>query len=187
MYAPYTHKLELKIKTSTIVLLFTLFGCSSRAHHTPNYRLAHNIMATNAAINKDYARVVARHIIEASDKYGIDPKLFTAILLTESGMRLNAVRICWKTGKATDFGIGQIHAFTAETYGFSKQKLLTDLRYSIFAAAKVLNDFKKLYGKKEPNGYYLRYNCGTKRSLKRRTCLRYKKKVTKMLRALNDT
>lgn len=60
---------------------------------------------------------------------------------------------------AVDFGIGQINKRTIKAFKFDKTKLLNDLEYSVEASAKVLADFKRMYGKKDPE-YWTRYNAG---------------------------
>lgn len=56
-----------------------------------------------------------------------------------------------------DFGIGQINYRTIKSFKFDKTKLLSDLEYSVEAAAIVLEDFKKVHGKKETE-FWTRYN-----------------------------
>lgn len=63
---------------------------------------------------------------------------------------------------AVDFGIAQINEKTIQRYGFDQNKLMTDLTYSVDAAAVVLSDFKKGFKKKEPDTWYCRYNAGTR-------------------------
>ncbi len=67
------------------------------------------------------------------------------------------------TGKqdcvAVDFGIGQINQKTIKSFNFDKNKILSDLEYSVEASAKVLADFKRMYGHKEVD-YWTRYNAG---------------------------
>lgn len=62
---------------------------------------------------------------------------------------------------AIDFGIGQINHKTIKSHGFDRQKLMSDLEYSVEAAAKVLSDFKS-FKKSEPDMWWTRYNCGTR-------------------------
>lgn len=66
-----------------------------------------------------------------------------------------------KTTVCSDFGIGQIYYKTVEGYGFELDKLMEDLDYSVKAAAQVLHDFKKRYGKRESD-YWTRYNASSK-------------------------
>lgn len=62
---------------------------------------------------------------------------------------------------AVDFGIGQINYKTIKNFNFDQKKLLSDMTYSVEAAAIVLADFKR-FQKKEPNTWYCRYNVGTR-------------------------
>lgn len=61
---------------------------------------------------------------------------------------------------AVDFGIGQINHKTIKRYKFDKVKLMTDLTYSVEAAAVVLADFKKMF--KNDKDFWTRYNAGVK-------------------------
>jgi hypothetical protein len=61
---------------------------------------------------------------------------------------------------AVDFGIGQINDRTIRSFKFDQDKLLSDLTYSVEAAAIVLADFKRMY----PNDseFWTRYNAGVR-------------------------
>ena len=59
-----------------------------------------------------------------------------------------------------DFGIGQINVDTIRRYGFSLDRILYDLEYSIAVSAKVLGDFKRSHAKKEQD-WWTRYNAST--------------------------
>ena len=82
------------------------------------------------------------------------------------------------TGKqdcvVVDYGIGQINHKTIKNFNFDQKKLLSDLTYSVEAAAVVLADFKRMYGKKEET-YWTRYNASspTKREVYRVLVARY--------------
>lgn len=80
----------------------------------------------------------------------------------------------------TDLGMSQIYILTAERYKFDTSRLTTDLEYSIEAGAKVLADFKRMYGHKDLY-WWLRYNCGTRGTTNRVTCQTYKKLVERYL------
>lgn len=82
---------------------------------------------------------------------------------------------------AVDFGISQINIKTINRYGFDQKKIMTDLTYSVDAAAKVLSDFKKSH-KNEPNTWWTRYNCGS-RSLDKikNVCQQYQIKVARWM------
>lgn len=60
-----------------------------------------------------------------------------------------------------DRGIGQINHKTIKHFKFDPNKLVSNLEYSVEAAAIVLADFKRMYGKKEVE-YWTRYNASTK-------------------------
>lgn len=88
--------------------------------------------------------------------YGLDKRLFIAILRVESGLDHTALNV-----ETLDAGIGQINFKTAERFGFDWTRLRKDRAYSIEAAAIVLSDFKRMYGEREPDDWYARYNYGT--------------------------
>ncbi len=131
-------------------------------------------------------------IYKASKRHNIPSKIFTAILMQESAYKLDAknctsgklVENKLVTNKkkkvCSDFGIAQIYYTTAEAYNFDENLLLTDLEYSVNAGAKVLSWFKETYAADE---YYwwTRYNCGTKPSVNRKTCRKYKSDVSDWL------
>lgn len=67
---------------------------------------------------------------------------------------------CQAVSATGDVGIGQISPATIKRYKFDKTRLRTDLRYSIEAAAMVLSDIKRMYGKREPKTWFTRYHSG---------------------------
>jgi len=84
-----------------------------------------------------------------------------------------------KSKVCTDFGISQIFHKTAERYNFNIEELTRDLRVSVYAGAEVLSGFKR-YSKKDKN-WWVRYNCGSRGSTKRDTCVIYKMLVERFL------
>lgn len=131
--------------------------------------LKRKIIKIKRSIKAPYALTIAKHTYKVSMRYDLDPNLLIAIFAVESAFKLDAVR-----GK-TDYGIGQIHISNIRLHEFCKTRLVSDLEYSINAAAMILAEIRKDQGRKEKY-YWVRYNCGSK-SLKRRTCKRYKRKV----------
>jgi soluble lytic murein transglycosylase-like protein len=100
-----------------------------------------------------YEQIMLAHTItKICNQHKINPRLFTAILIQESGLKLDAIN-----KKSNDYGISQINKHTIARYKFNKQKLLTDVHYSISAGVLVLADFKKSYGKRD-KFYWTRYN-----------------------------
>lgn len=135
-----------------------------------------HIVKNNPKIDVDYAMELSNIIVKLGKAYGINPLKLSAILAVESQYELNAVN-----SKTLDYGVAQINHKTIERYGFDKQKLLTDLEYSVKAGAIVLSDFKKKYGDKEKD-WYCRYNAGTNSLNKiQDKCDLYIKKVKKYL------
>lgn len=101
-----------------------------------------------------YEAELAIYIDEASSTYGLQPELLTAILAKESMFNIEAVNL-----RTHDYGIGQLNIKTIRAYRFDLHRIQTDLRYSVFASAKVLSWFKK-YGRHEAV-WWCRYNVGT--------------------------
>lgn len=91
-------------------------------------------------------------IFQASLAYGLNPHLLHAILWQESRLKVEAVNA------GGDTGIGQISPAMIKHYGFNPVALRTDVRYSIYASARVLADVKKRWGKKEPKIWWSRYH-----------------------------
>jgi len=110
------------------------------------------IIKNSPKIDQGYALDLARYINEAAVEFNIKPYRLAAILAQESGYKLSSVN-----KNSNDYGIAQINHRTVAAFGLCKNKLLTDLSYSIKAGAMVLSDFKKRYGHKEEN-YWTRYN-----------------------------
>jgi hypothetical protein len=112
---------------------------------------------------------LAQTIVQKSKKHGISAKVLAALLMQESGYKIAAKNVKCGTSITSgerdcvivDFGIGQINHKTIETFKFDKRKLLSDLTYSVEAAALVLADFKRMYGHKEQD-YWTRYNSGNR-------------------------
>lgn len=113
------------------------------------------ILKNRPDIDKSYAKQVSNSISRVADKYNLNPKLLTAILMQESRYRVQAV-----SSTNSDFGISQIHKFTVNRYKFNKKRLISDIDYSVEAGAIVLKDFYKRYAK-EPK-WWTRFNSSNK-------------------------
>jgi soluble lytic murein transglycosylase-like protein len=110
------------------------------------------VVSNKPTIELRYAQELSKAIVKASKKYNINPYLYTAILMQESGYSLTAVN-----KKSADYGISQINHRTITAFKFDKRKLISNLHYAVEAGAIVLSDFKKRHGKKEVH-YWTRYN-----------------------------
>jgi len=145
------------------------------------------ILKNNPNINSKYAMKVSNAIHKAAKNYKIDKHLLTAIITQESNFNMKAkncvrglneefveVRAC------SDFGLTQINYRTIRSYNFDIVKLINDLQYSVDAGAKVLHDFKKMYGSREEN-WWVRYNCGSRGKTTKVTCRIYKELVERYL------
>lgn len=106
---------------------------------------------------KEQAIKLATLIRKAAKEYEVDKKLLTAILIQESRLELEAIN-CHTNG--CDFGVSQINWKTAKKMNISIPRLLTDLEYSIISGARVLADFKRMYGKTDKE-YWTRFHSPT--------------------------
>jgi len=148
------------------------------------------ITRNHPTLNKNYAMRLSNEIFKVTRKYDIPANIFTAMLMQESRYRLSArgchsgiprdsvigevVTIC------SDFGITMINYKTAREYKFDIHRLTTDLSYSVESGAIVLSWFKDTYAHKEID-WWVRYNCGVKKSTKRDTCVIYRTFVERFL------
>lgn len=177
------------------LLIFLLPICLFAKVDCNKHKIFCQIKKNKPSINNNYAMKLSNKIYNASLKYKIPANIYTAILMQESTYKLEAKKcqkgILTKEGKSfykntpkavvcSDFGISQIHYKTVDRYRFDVDKLLTDLEYSVNSGAKVLSWFFKKYAHKDIN-WFSRYNCGTKSTTKRKTCVKYKKLVERYL------
>ncbi len=81
--------------------------------------------------------------------------------ISATGLQCEVSEFNGKECVAIDFGIGQINHRTIKSFKFDQDRLLSDLEYSVEAAAIVLADFKRMYGSREED-YWSRYNSGVK-------------------------
>ena len=113
------------------------------------------IKANKPSLPEWYVLRLSSVINNITAKYNIPKRLYTAILMQESGYKLDAKNCTY--GKCMDFGIGQIHKSSIRRYKLSKEKILNNLEYSVEAGVRILSDFRDMYGKKERE-YWTRYN-----------------------------
>lgn len=132
------------------------------------------IRKNHPTLEESYAKRVSCYSRYVCSKYNIDCKAFIAIMMAESSYRLDAYNTLSK-----DYGICQVNKFNIKAYGFSKHRLMTDLKYSIEAGAKVFAWFSSRYERDEA---IMRYNVGTRPSaIKRSKAKQYLEKVNKFL------
>lgn len=137
---------------------------------TPEVCSVYNqVLRNNPNVDTNMAKSISIMVVEASDKFNIDHNLYAAILMQESRYKLSAIN-----HRSQDYGIAQININTINAFKLSKQKLLTDLHYSINSGALVLSDFKKRHSNKEEY-YWTRYNASkpTKRLIYKNLVARY--------------
>lgn len=136
-----------------ILLTIPMFTSEAKIEYNPIFD---QVVKNHPKIDRIYAHQLAKAIQKVAKEMGIKPERLAAILAQESRYTLNAVN-----RRSKDYGIAQINHKTIESFGFDKQRLLTDLEYSVKAGAIVLADFKRMYGKREKN-YWSRYNSSNK-------------------------
>ena len=136
-----------------IILTIPMFTSEAKTEYNPIFD---QVVKNHPKIDRVYAQRVATAIQKVAKEMGIKPQRLAAILAQESRYTLTAVN-----RRSNEYGIAQINHRTIESFGFDKQRLLTDLEYSVKAGAIVLADFKRMYGKREKN-YWSRYNSSNK-------------------------
>jgi|CXWL01.1.fsa_nt_gi hypothetical protein len=164
-----------------LILFITFFSISGKTYSDKVSEfdsIYFQILKNKPTIDVDYAGRLSYYIVVESHKFGVSPRLFTAMLMQESGYRLSAKNCTYdifEYEKCTDYGISQIHVTTVTRYKFNQARLTSDLVYSLRAGLRVLSDFKKRYGHKD-RYYWTRYNSSDPIAR-----LRYKEKVMRWL------
>lgn len=168
---PTRNKLALKW---VIVSIITLFGVSIHKEPITTNTCSNNpifcqIVKNKPNIDRNYAMKLSNVIYYTAKLYDINPKRYAAILAQESGYKLNAINKV-----SMDYGMAQINFRTIAALGFDKNRLLTDIEYSIEAGAIVLSKIKKSHGNKEKD-FWTRYNSSnvSKRELYAKLVSRY--------------
>jgi hypothetical protein len=96
-------------------------------------------------------------ILEASIKHNVPKKLIKAILKHESNLTLNSIN-----KKTKDYGIAQINIRNIKSYKLNKNKLLTNLKYSVDKGVFIMAYFKNRYENELGDKWIAKYNCGTR-------------------------
>lgn len=127
------------------------------------------IQRNKPKVDSEYADRLAKTLTKYAKKHNVKVELLAAILMQESRYNVRAIN-----HKSKDYGIGQINKRTIANFNFDQTKILTDVEYSVEAAAIVLADFKRMYGKKDSQ-YWTRYNSSdkTKRQVYKQLVARY--------------
>ncbi len=112
--------------------------------------------------------------------YDVDRSLLSCILKTESNYNLGAI------SNTEDFGIGQINSVSIAQHKLDKQRLLTDLDYSIDSAAKLLKGLqtrlKDEYARQWPCAYNIGVS-GLLRGRKGAACEEYLERINSCLQS----
>lgn len=178
---------DLSVIVFVAVILIVTCSVEAAVKHTPKANQIDAVsqvykqILKNTKLDPPYdPMVLAKLIVSASKRFNIDPLLYSAIIMTESGYKINAYN-----SKTKDYGIAQINERNIAYYGFSKHKLMTNYRYSIRAGAIILSWFSHRYKQIEAKRWYCRYNVGvksTKRGSLKYICNRYIRNVRRYLK-----
>ncbi len=99
---------------------------------------------------------MAKAIHKETKKAELDWRLVTAIFFQESSLRLDPQN-CHKN-HCQDFGLGQVRLKVwGDHFDIDRNRILSDVHYSVHVSVKVLKDYKRRYGKKELN-WFTRYH-----------------------------
>lgn len=134
---------------------------------SPRHPIYCQIIKNKPIIDKRHAMKISNIIHKYSRYYQVPAKIYTAILMQESGYNLKAKNCTTGLDDAYkpatvcfDFGMSQINFHTAKYNKFDIPRLTKDLTYSIKSGIIVLKHFKSRYGTKEKK-WWSRYNTGT--------------------------
>lgn len=158
-------KLLVILGLSTFICYPAIAPLEEKPEEKHIYRM---ITKNNPYLKKEYAQELAEVIKKHSDDYGISPNKLIGILMQESSYRMHV------TNKGKDFSIGQINIRNIKYYKLDKNRLMSDVDYSVGATAMMLSDLKVKYGHKEKD-YWTRYHSFTpsKRKIYKRLVERY--------------
>lgn len=147
------------------------------------------IIKNKPRIDRKYAMRLSNAIYISTRRYGIPSRIYTAILRQESAYKVDAVNCKEGFEKGTkrittvcaDYGIAQVNYINIRAYGFDKERLLTDLEYSVDAGAMVLAWFYREFQAQEYD-WWVRYNVGVRPKHKlKRNWKTYKRHVSRFL------
>lgn len=108
------------------------------------------------------ARSLAKSIIWASGKFGIEPLLYAAIIRQESNF-VPDIKLCYVVRRhhvdvpTCDYGLSQVNQVQVDRWGLDAERLVYDEAYNLFYGAKVLAALKRKYAATEPN-WWSRFN-----------------------------
>ena len=129
-----------------------------------------HIQKNNKLIDLKTAQEVSKSLRKYANIYKLPYDVMSAIAATESQYDVGAVN-----KKSDDFGIYQINQYNIDALKLDKQKLLTNIDYSVEAGFKVFSWFYKTYPLDEA---IMRYNCGVRKEcIKWKSVKHYLKKV----------
>lgn len=150
-----------------LFVIFFVFSLASAADST----LVGQIRRNNPNLKTSYILKIVQSLKKWSAKTGVEARLMAAIFMQESAYKLSA-KGCHKHG--CDWGISQIYDKTIDTFGFDKDRLITDLDYSIGAGFTVMQEIMVRRQRKEAY-WWTRYNSSTpsKRLRYRKLVLRW--------------
>lgn len=97
--------------------------------------------------------------VRYAEKYNVNQHLMLAIFMTESSLGRHVKGI--HGGRLLDYGWGQINVHNVKRLGLDKDKLLTDMEYSIRESVKFMQGVQKGFSKKESSYFWSRYHSYT--------------------------
>ena len=155
-----------------LLMVLLTMSISAKEYLVSEHPIYFQILKNKPSIDRKFAMKLSNSIHRMTKKHNVPSRIYTAILMQESGYRLNIKRCI--NNFCSDFGMSQIYYKTAKSFGFDIKRLTTDLNYSIEAGVIVLADFKNRYYKREKY-WWTRYNTSNKkkRNIYRKLVERY--------------
>ena len=112
------------------------------------------LVAVGTVNADDGTQEVSRLITKYAKQYNVEREILSCVLKTESNYRMGLV------SDTEDYGMSQINIKTARMYQFNLMELLTNVDYSIKAAAIVLSNYRSAFRESEIVNWVGRYNIG---------------------------
>lgn len=150
--------------------------------HITEQTVSELIQFLQPSLSDSVSKQIAVSVLKYSRDINLDWRLFISILYQESSLTMDPQgcyknelhpplrKVKTKTGfkmiskplkKCIDYGIAQINFHTwGEELDLDKERLLTDIDYSINAASKILFYYKHRFSKKDRR-WHLRYHSST--------------------------
>jgi hypothetical protein len=99
---------------------------------------------------------MAKAIHKETSEAGIDWRLVTAIFFKESSLRLDPQNC--RENECEDYGLGQVRfSVWGEHFNIDRERMISDVRYSVHISVKVLKTYKQRYESTDLN-WFTRYH-----------------------------